>query len=340
MNDDSTPLPSARPLLPAPAEGLVRHRGDVAISGRSRFITWLLKVFLRPWLARAVRGSDEKIARIQLQMSRMRCPKTYGQKLEYTVVGALPGHVVGDLADTGKPVLLWLHGGAFILPASPVAHLEMACWLAAELGMNVFLPDYRLAPRNRFPAALDDCERAYRMLLDFGYAPDRIVIGGDSAGGNLTLGVLQRIRKQNWPMPACVLPLSPATELGRIHAPGSRPWKMAKDPILPIAALQRVDEMYAGDWDASDPELSPLYADCRGFPPMFLLASDSEVLLDDTVLFARRAKAAGVDVRCEIWPVLPHAFPLFGALYPEVRIVRQDMAAYVRDKLGACKSPA
>ncbi|MES0873990.1 alpha/beta hydrolase [Sinimarinibacterium thermocellulolyticum] len=332
MNAD-TPAPTQAPLLLAPAEGLVRHR-DMPISLRSRFITWLLKLFLRPMLARMIRGSDESIARIQLRLMRMRCPNTHGQSLEYTVVGALPGHVVGDLRDTGKPVILWLHGGAFFLPAAPTAHLEMATDLCAQLDAHCFMPDYRLAPRNRFPAALDDCERAYRALLDLGFAPERIVLGGDSAGGNLALGVLQRIRKNGWPMPACVLPVSPATELGRIHAPPSRPRKMRIDPILPIAALQRVDEMYAGDWDASDPELSPIFADCRGFPPMYLIASDAEVLLDDTVFFARRAKAHGVDVRCDVWPVLPHAFPLFGTLYREVRLARADMVAFMRERLG------
>ncbi len=331
MNADSA-SPSQPPLLLAPAEGLVRRR-DIAISRRSRIITWLLKVFLRPWLARMIRSSDEKIARIQLQMTRMRCPNTHGQALEYTIVGSLPGHVVGDLRDTTKPVILWLHGGAFILPAAPTAHLEMAADLCAQLGAHAFVPDYRLAPRNRFPAALDDCERAYRALLDLGFAPQRIVLGGDSAGGNLTLGVLQRIRKNGWPMPACALPVSPATEMGRIHAPPSRPRMMKRDPILPIAALQRVDEMYAGDHDASDPELSPLFADCRGFPPTYLIASDAEVLLDDTVLLARRAKAHGVDVRCDIWPVLPHAFPLFGLLYPEVKQARADMLAFMRAHL-------
>ncbi len=329
MNADSTALPT---LLPAPAERCVVYK-PVIIGRRSRFITWLLKVFLRPWLGRMIRGSDEKIARVQLQMSRMRCPNTHGLPLEYTVVGSEPGHVFGDLRDTSKPVILWLHGGAFILPASPMAHLEMVASLAAKLGGHGFLPDYRLAPRNRFPAALNDSERAYRALLDLGFPATRIVIGGDSAGGNLALGLLQRIRKQGWPMPACVLPVSPATELGRIHSPPSRPWKMKQDPILPIAALQRVDEMYAGDWDASDPELSPLYADCCGFPPMLLLASDNEVLMDDTILFARRAKAAGVQVRCEVWPVLPHAFPLFGMLYPEVREARADMLAFMREHL-------
>ncbi len=334
MNADSVP-PAFSPtaLLPAPAEGLIVHR-EIAISTRSRFITLLLKVFLRPWLARAVRGSDEKIARIQLMISRLRCPNQYGQTLEYSIVGNQPGHVIGDLRDTGKPVILWLHGGAFILPAAPTAHLEMNCYLAAKLGAHAFVPDYRLAPRNRFPAALDDCESAYRALLDLGFPASRIVLGGDSAGGNLTLGLLQRIRKQGWPMPVCALPLSPATELGRVHAPESRTSRMKQDPILPIAALQRVDEMYAGDRNAADPELSPLYADCRGFPPLFLLASDNEVLRDDTVLFARRAKAHGVEVRCEIWPVLPHAFPLFGSLYPEVKQARHDMLAFMRARLA------
>ena len=319
--------------LPVPAADVVQHR-DIRISARSRVLIWLLKTFLRPWLARVVRGSDEQIAKVQLRMSRMRCTNTHGLPLDYIPIGRVPAHVFGDLRDTSKPVLLWLHGGAFILPASPPAHLEMVAALAARAGMHGVLPDYRLAPRNRFPAALDDCEMLYRSLLDLGFPAHRIIVGGDSAGGNLTLGLLQRIRARGWPMPAAAIPVSPATELGRIHAPPSRPWNASGDPILPIAALQRVDEMYAGDWDASDPELSPLFADCTGFPPLYLMASDSEVLLDDTVLFARCARADGVDVRCEIWPRLPHAFPLFGAVFPEARVARRAMLEFIQARLG------
>lgn len=327
-------MPSQQPLLPASLEASVVFR-PMKISGRSRFFLWLLRTFLKPWMARVVRGSDEKIAKVQLDLAHMRCPNNHGLAYDYTVVGTVPGQVFGDLSDTRKPVLLWLHGGAFVLPASPVAHLELVAGLAAKIGGHGFLPDYRLAPRNKFPAALDDCERAYKALLDLGFPASRIVIGGDSAGGNLLLGLLQRIRKQGWTMPACTIPVSPATEMGRIHAPPSRPWRRKRDPILPITALQRVDEMYAGDWDASDPELSPLYADCTGFPPMYLIASDNEVLMDDSILFARRAKAAGVDLRCEIWPLLPHAFPLFGMLFPEVREVRREMVGYMQRYLAA-----
>jgi acetyl esterase/lipase len=321
-----------QPLLPAPIESCVVYR-DVPISLRSRIIIWLMKAILRRFLARMIRGSDEKVARTQLLVAHMNCPNNHGLPMEYTVVGQVPGHVFGDLRDNSKPLLLWLHGGAFILPAAPTAHLEMVAHLASKIGAHGFLPDYRLAPRNKFPAGLDDCERAYRAVLDLGFPPERIVLGGDSAGGHLTMGLLQRIRKNGWPMPCCAIPVSPAGEMGRIQSPPSRTWRRKSDPILPIAALQRVDEMFAGDWDASDPELSPMYADNTGFPPMLFYATDSEVLEDETIMMARRAKAAGVDAKCEVWPRLPHAFPLF-SMFPEVRLVRREMVEYMKARLG------
>ena len=159
-------------------------------------------------------------------------------------------------------------------------------------------------------------ERSLKLTGPVGLGPEG---EGGSAGSSIR------------PMPACGIPASPATELGRIHAPMSRTLNKGRDPVLPIAVLQRIDEMYAGEWDASDPELSPIYADCSGFPPLYLLTSDSEVLMDDTVMFTRRAKAHGVDARCVVWPKLPHAFPLFGSLFAEVKQVRAEMLAFIRE---------
>lgn len=327
--------PSPRAGLPTTEAGAPALK-DVAIGLRSRLVTWLMRRLLRPWLAWMIRGSYGRIARMQLLVAGQVCRDSSGLAVDYDVVGApgagVPGHVVGRL-DADATVILWLHGGAFVLPAAPDVHVRFVAQLCRALDAVAFLPDYRLAPFNRFPAALDDCERAYRALLDLGVAPRRIVLGGESAGGNLVLGLLQRIRARGWPMPACAVPVSPATELGRVHAPPSRTLRRRRDPVLPIASLQRIDELYAGGQDASNPELSPLYADCRGFPPLYLLASDAEVLLDDTLLFARRARAAGVELRFEVWPVLPHAFPLFGTLFPEVRRAREDIAAFVRARL-------
>jgi len=317
------------PVAAAPAFVLK----PVRISWRSRFIVWLMRMFLKPLLGWVANGSFERIARVQLWLAARGAPHSYGLPLEYRVVGRVPGHVVGSLADTHKTAILYLHGGAFIIPAMPETHALMLARLCRDLDAVGFLPDYRLAPFNKFPAALDDCERAYRALLERGFKPERIALAGESAGGALVLGVLQRIRKAGLPMPACAVPISPVTEMGRLHAPPSRALRRKSDPLLPIAALQRVDEMYAGNWDASDPELSPLYADLTGFPPLFLLASDNEVLRDDTILFAHRAREAGIATKLEVWPVLPHAFPLFARFMPEARGALDDIVAFIRSQL-------
>lgn len=325
--------PPAAPVdrLPTTETGEVRLK-LVQISARSRFIVWLLRVFLRPMMVRMMRGSNEKLARTQLFISSQVCKNSYGLPLDYRVVGQVPGYFVGT-HDPSKPVLLYIHGGAFILPAVPDVHVRMVARMCRALDAAGFVVDYRLAPFNKYPAPLDDCERAYRGLLDLGYAPERIAVAGESAGGNLLLGLLQRIRKAGLPMPSCAVPISPATEMGRIHGPPSRSLRRRQDPMLPVAALARVAEMYAGDADTSDPELSPLYADCTGFPPLYLLASDNEVLLDDTVMFTRQALSYGVDARFEVWPILPHAFPLFSAWFPEVKQAQDDIIAFMRQHL-------
>ncbi|MBI2384267.1 MAG: alpha/beta hydrolase [Gammaproteobacteria bacterium] len=321
-----------RQRLPV-ADGRFPQLKPVRIGWRSRFIVWLMRRLLRPLLRWVIHGSFDRIARTQLFLAARTCKNSYGLPLDYTVLGRVPGHVVGNVADTSKPVILYLHGGAFVIPAVPETHVTLMARICRDLDAFGFMADYRLAPFNRFPAALDDCERAYRALLDLGFKPERIAIVGESAGGALTLGVLQRIRKHGLPMPACAVPISPVTEMGRIHAPPARARKLHSDPLLPIASLQRVDEMYAGDWDASDPELSPLYADLRGFPPLYLLATETEVLLDDAVLLARRAEQAGVKTKLDVWPVLPHAFPLFTRWLPEAKLARDDIIEFLRGHL-------
>lgn len=305
----------------------------VKISLRSRIINKLMGFFVRNWLGWVMRGSVERIAKAQILVASQKCRNTSGLPLEYRVVGRVPGHVLGNLKDKQKTAILYLHGGAFILPASPVAHVTMLAKWCRELDAVGFMPDYRLAPANQFPSALDDCERAYRALLDLGFDPRNIVIAGESAGGNLTLTVLQRIRKHGWPMPCCAVPISAGTEVGRLHAPPSRVANMRKDVMLPLSVLYKLDQIFFKDWDSSDPELSPLYADLKGFPPLYLLASDSEILTDDTVLFVQRAREAGIPTRMDIWPKLPHAFPLFESLFPEVREARKDILAFMREHL-------
>jgi acetyl esterase/lipase len=331
MNQASPSVPPAG--LPTTEEAEIRLK-PVTIGRRSRVIIWLMRRFLRPLMSWIIGGPPQRIARVQLALAARLCRDSSGLPLDYRVIGGVPGHFIGGKQDSRRKVVLWLHGGAFILPAVPDVHVRTVARICRALDAVGFLPDYRLAPFNKFPAALDDCERAYRGLLALGYAPERIALGGESAGGNLLLGLLQRIRKAGLPMPCCGVPVSPATEMGRVHAPPSRTLRMHSDPILPMSALARVSEFYAGGMDTSNPELSPLYADCSGFPPLYLLASDAEVLLDDTVLFARNARQCGIDVSMEVWPVLPHAFPLFEAWFPEAARSREDITAFMRKHLA------
>lgn len=331
MRAEPVPVPAAEPG--AAAGKLVVERRSLKVSLRSRLGLWFLRLVLKPLMGRMLRG-PASIARAQLQTASLRCRDTAGLSLEYRVVGRrVPGHVLGNLDGRGR-VLLWLHGGAFVFPAAPTMHLVLVARLCREIGAAGFVPDYRLAPFNRFPAALDDCDRAYTALLDLGYAPSQIVLGGDSAGGNLVFGVLQRIRKQGLPMPACAVALSPVTEMGRVHAPPSRHERARRDPLLPIAALSRIDELYAGGWDASDPELSPLYMDCRGLPPILFMASDTEILLDDTLLLAARVHDAGVPTVCLVWPYYPHALPLFEPMFRELEPVRREIATFAQRYLS------
>lgn len=309
------------------------HRKAVKLGRRTRLIIRLMRWLLRPWLSFMLGGSHKRIARLQLRLAAQPCRDTSGLTQDYRVLGRVPGHTVGDIDNSEGPVLLYLHGGAFILPAVPATHLALVAKLARSIGGSGFLVDYRLAPFNRHPAALDDCENAYRALLERGFPGRRIVLAGESAGGNLLLGLLQRIRAAGLEMPAGAAAISPATEMGRIHAPPSRARLRATDPILAAEALHRVDPLYAGGHNAADPELSPLYMDLHELPPILLQTSDAEILLDDTLLLGRRMFDAGVDVRLDVWPGLPHAFPLFEAVFPEVRQARQDIADFLRSCL-------
>lgn len=307
---------------------------DVKISLRSRIFTRLLKWTLKPMMKWFVKGSKARLTKGHVFIAKSQCRNTAGLAQHYRIVNRVPGPTVGEFESTAGRVILWLHGGGFIIPASNPAHLRFLALLSKALNASGFLPDYRIGPFNPFPHSLNDCERAYLGLLEMGYNADRIMLGGDSAGGNLALGLLQRIRKTGAPLPACVTLLSPVTEMGRIHAPPSRARAPRRDPLIPIGSMGRLDEFYTRDWDTSDPELSPLYGDYTGMPPLHFITGETEVLRDDSVLCAQRARDAGVTTQLDVWPVLPHVFPLFEALFPETAIARRDIVAFAQRHLA------
>ncbi|WP_044875296.1 alpha/beta hydrolase [Pseudomonas sp. LFM046] len=226
------------------------------------------------------------------------------------------GHVAGRPCEWHRPaggshvVVLYLHGGAFIT-GSPATHRAITASLAKRAGVAVCALDYRLAPEHPFPAARDDALAAYRELLDAGYPASRIVIGGDSAGGNLTLLTALEIRRQGLPQPAGLICFSPVTDLSgtRQHRP------QAGDPLIHPAWVEQAMDLYCPPgMDRSDPALSPLFADLSGLPPMLVQVAEDEVLRDDSLHLAERVRAANGWVRLERYPGLWHVFQAHAGL--------------------------
>lgn len=226
-----------------------------------------------------------------------------------------------DLAVT-HGTLLYLHGGAWCIHL-PGLYSQFAATLSQATGLRVLLVDYRLAPEHPYPAAIDDCFDAYRALVDAqGVAPN--AMAGDSAGGSLTLVTLMRARDAGLPLPACAVLLSPSTDL-TLSAPSAL-YNAEADPMFSRAAGDLLPDLYCPGLDRRDPRLSPLFGEWAGLPPLYFLAGSTEVLLDDSVRAHDRALHAGTVAEIDVWPHLPHVFPVF-AFLPEAR----DAVARIRD---------
>lgn len=234
---------------------------------------------------------------------------------------------VESALQTTKRVLLYLHGGGYCL-GSPNTHRGLAARLAIAARARVLLVDYRLAPEHPFPAALEDALAAYHWLLEIGTAPNQISIGGDSAGGGLTLATAIRLREDRAPLPAALICLSPWVDL--TFSGESIRTLAERDPILHWRTLPSV-HYYTGDYPANHPLISPLFADLRHLPPTLIHVGSEEILLDDARRLAEKMKAAGVKVHLEIWPGMWHVFQVFAPLIPEAQQSIEKIGAFIQE---------
>ncbi len=232
--------------------------------------------------------------------------------------------------DLGAGAVLYFHGGGYFF-YSPQTHRPITFAIATGTGARVFALDYRLAPENRFPAALDDAVEAYRRLIIDGVPARRIVIAGDSAGGGLALATLVSLRDHGDPLPAGAVLFSPWTDLAATGA--SLEANTAGDPMFIGPDIGKGALHYLGDMPATNPLASPLYADLSGLPPLFVQASTIEVLLDDSMRAVEKARAAGTEVIFKAWPGLPHVWHLFTPYLPEARAALSEANAFIRSRL-------
>lgn len=287
-------------------------------SWQSHVVNFLVAARMRPFAHRPIDPS-----KVRRQMGRPRSARRLMARSTGASMTVRPperhwpgGEVVASPNATDQtPVLLYLHGGGYIA-CSPETHRPLIGSLATRLDATVFVPAYRLAPEHPFPAALEDARRAYEYLTsDLGIDASRIVIAGDSAGGGLALALGLLLRDEGAPRPAGIVVYSPWTDLA-LTGP-SLDENTDRCAMFAGVTIRRASVFYVGDADPRNPYVSPLYGDYHGMPPLLVHASLDEVLRDDAIRVAVRARDAGVRVELRLWHRVPHVWQFFAAVLPE-----------------------
>lgn len=233
-------------------------------------------------------------------------------------------------ADDARAVL-YLHGGGYIL-GSVTTHRDLCARLSRAAGCPVLAIEYRLAPEHPFPAAVEDAVAACRWLLHQGFAPGRLAVAGDSAGGGLAVAALVSLRDAGVALPAAGVAISPWIDLALTG--GSLQGRAALDPMVQTAGLATMAEAYLAGADPRSPLASPLYADLQGLPPLLIQVGMFEALFDDAARLDARARCAGVEVRFRPWDDMVHVWHLFAAMLPEAQQAIEEAGAFIKERTG------
>lgn len=225
-------------------------------------------------------------------------------------------------------VILQLHGGGYI-GAIYNNYYNMAVWYSeAADGICVLSPDYRVAPENPYPAALEDAVDSYQWLLDKGFRADQIILAGDSAGGGLSMALTMYLRDHDMPLPCGIVAMSPWTDLTASGESYRLNYEL--DPLFGNTKESMIYiNDYPGDHDSKDPYISPIYGNFRDFPPMLIQVGSTEMLLSDSVTVAGMADIAGVDVRLSVYDDMFHVFQMAGNLLPESKKAWEEIGHFL-----------
>ena len=246
--------------------------------------------------------------------------------------GGVPGEWVCAPGSDDSRRLLYFHGGGYSV-GSPQAYRRLAADLSRGSGWAVLALDYRLAPEWPLPAAVEDGLASYRWIREHGPHEDApaatVAIGGDSAGGGLTLSTLVAARDHGVPLTQGAVTISAWTDLAATGK--SLTTRSEADPMIAGDAIAGAASDCLGGADARDPRASPLYADLSGLPPLLMLVGDDEVLLDDTLRVAERLRESGGSVDVHVEPGAFHVYPYFVPDAPESRAALQMMGLFLQE---------
>jgi len=290
------------------------------VSWRLALLNRHLRWFEKPALARL------PVARLRRSFeikSRIYFHAPFGSAFRRDTLAGVPVQWAQAREAVDGPVILYLHGGAYVFGSSDT-HRAMLAKLSALTGLRACLPDYRLAPEHAFPAQIEDALACYRALR----ADHEVIIGGDSAGGALALALLHEILAQGIAPPEGVFALSPLTDM--TFSGGSITENAARDVVLSPGRIGEMRGMFLAGHDADDPRASPLRGHYEGAPPVWMTVGDTEILRDDAVRMQARLEAQGVAGVLRVAEDHPHVWPLFHNFLPEATATLRDLAAWIR----------
>ncbi len=258
-------------------------------------------------------------------------PTAFGVRVEPDEINGLYAEWLTPRNRRDGKLLLYLHGGGYVAGGCDM-HRQMVSHIARAGQVQALLPEYRLSPEHKYPAAIDDAVAVYRDILATGTSAADIVFAGDSAGGGLAVATLIALRDAGDPLPAAAVLLSPFLDVtGSGNSMQSRaaqdPWFHAKD-VAVVAAH------YCEPHQQRLPMVSPVFADVAGLPPMYIQVGDDEILLSDSERMADKCAAVGVAVELEVWPEMWHVFQVFIGKMPESRQAIDKIGDYIRSRLG------
>ena len=266
---------------------------------------------------------NELMARIPVPDDVQQSPTTIGG------VGAIEVTFPGADADG---VILYFHGGVYVI-GTAAATVPLVGDLARRTGTRAITLDYRLAPEHPYPAAVADAQDAYQGLLEQGVDAGQIALVGESAGGGLALATLLALRDADIPLPSSAFLMSPYADL--TLSGDSIAHREAVDHTLTPEGLRlRIPDYVAGA-DASDPLISPVFADLTGLPPLLIQVGSNEILLSDALRLAERAAMADVTVTLDVTDSVPHVFQAFAAMLDEADAALDRASTFLRTNLAA-----
>ena len=226
-------------------------------------------------------------------------------------------------------VILQLHGGGYVAKIKNSYYNMATYYSEAGDGISVLSPDYRVAPEDPYPAALEDALDSYRWLLDRGWKGEQIIVAGDSAGGGLAMTLTMYLRDHNMPLPCGIVAMSPWTDLTASGESYTLNYEL--DPLFGNSKETMIYENdYAGNHDKKSPYISPIYGEFSQFPPMLIQVGSTEMLLSDSITAASMADIAGVEVRLSVYDDMFHVFQMSGKLFPEAKKAWEEVEQFLQ----------